>query len=462
MRLSIPLVSLLALAGCPDRPVSEVPVTVGNVESIDVPAVPRRNLDLLFVIDNSGSMREEQDSLKANFRRFIEVLESIDGGLPNVHIGVVTTDLGTQTTSGGNSGLKFGCTATGENGVLRALPGGQRFLVDEADGAGGRRTNYAGALEDAFAQIAEVGNIGCGIEQHLGAMQRALEPTNLANQGFVREDAILAVVFIADEDDCSQANTGLFDGSTNGDEVNFRCTYDGVECALPSTDFLQAEGPRMECKPKGTRRWVESVDRYVDFLKTVKRDPADVVVAGILGERDKFEITKKTSSAGTATVLKESCEYRGPSEKQLAFPAIRIGAFLDQFPQQSANETICTEDLSGPVQRVAQLIAKGISKRCFLGELLDVDPVTDGPQYFCSVTQLRRLPDGTKEEVAILPDCATDDSSSCWTIAPDPERCGFTDHEPHLAIDMTWATPPTSDMLVKVECITADDDGDLQ
>ena len=52
---------LLALAACPDRSVSTVFPSQGKVETKDIPAVPRRDLDILFLIDNSGSMKEEQD-----------------------------------------------------------------------------------------------------------------------------------------------------------------------------------------------------------------------------------------------------------------------------------------------------------------------------------------------------------------------------------------------------------------
>ena len=39
-------------------------------------------------------MLDEQTNLKNNFPNFINVLNSIEGGLPNIHLGVVSTDLG--------------------------------------------------------------------------------------------------------------------------------------------------------------------------------------------------------------------------------------------------------------------------------------------------------------------------------------------------------------------------------
>ena len=70
------LLGLLAsVGGCPDRTIAAVSVDQTKVEEKDFPATLRRDVDILFLIDDSGSMKEEQDSLKANFHRFISVLE---------------------------------------------------------------------------------------------------------------------------------------------------------------------------------------------------------------------------------------------------------------------------------------------------------------------------------------------------------------------------------------------------
>ncbi|MBC8068794.1 MAG: VWA domain-containing protein, partial [Deltaproteobacteria bacterium] len=50
-----------------------------------------RDVDVLFVIDNSGSMGEAQASLSRSFSVFIDVLEKAEA---NYRIGVTTTDNG--------------------------------------------------------------------------------------------------------------------------------------------------------------------------------------------------------------------------------------------------------------------------------------------------------------------------------------------------------------------------------
>src|SRR5215475_3220145 len=84
------------LAGCPDRSIDEVIPQQGRVEAKDIPVNINRDLDLLFLIDDSPSMADKQANLADNFPKFIDVLSSIQGGLPNVHIGVATSDMGTQ------------------------------------------------------------------------------------------------------------------------------------------------------------------------------------------------------------------------------------------------------------------------------------------------------------------------------------------------------------------------------
>src|SRR5512139_3843232 len=88
------------LAGCPDRTVSKVIPDQGRVEYKDIPVTVNRNIDLLFVIDDSGSMADKQMNLATNFPNFVNVLNTIDGGLPDIHMGVVSSDMGTKGLDG--------------------------------------------------------------------------------------------------------------------------------------------------------------------------------------------------------------------------------------------------------------------------------------------------------------------------------------------------------------------------
>ena len=452
-------VLLSLLCGCPDRTVTGVTPEQGKVETKDIPAVPRNEIDILFVIDDSGSMKEEQDSLRANFSRFIAVLESLDGGLPNVQIGVITPNLGVTAIDGTKGPMLGNCLdAENERGELRTLGvGGPRFLRDVARPGGGRETNYgAQTLAQAFAQLADVGSSGCGIEQHLEATKRALD-NNPVNAGFIRDNAYLAVILIADEDDCSLANARLFDGTANGDILNFRCTMQGVACDTPATPFDMATGRREDCHPREDSTMIAPVSRYVDFLKAKKLDARDVIVAGIVGDPEPFEIV---SRPGT-NVLGRSCTYAGPTGEQFAFPAVRTASFLSQFPN-TARTTICDADLSDGLEQIGVQLRKTFIDSCFEYELGDVDPDVSGAQYDCSVTEVRRHPNAPDEELRILPACGGG-QTPCWRVEEAPTECAYTKTNPHLklAIDRGGQVP-APDIRVKASCVTADASGPFQ
>jgi hypothetical protein len=83
------ILGLLA-GGCNDHPVSFVGSTAIVEYQQETSVDPSENLDLLWVIDNSGSMCQEQKSLRDNFDRFIEQLDETN---LNLHIGVTTTHM---------------------------------------------------------------------------------------------------------------------------------------------------------------------------------------------------------------------------------------------------------------------------------------------------------------------------------------------------------------------------------
>jgi hypothetical protein len=433
---------LLVLAACPDRPIASVYPEQGSVEQKDLPAVEERNVDILFLVDNSLSMEAEQTSLRANFPRFMNILETIEGGAPNMHIGVVTSNLGQSASDGVGTTTSFGssCASKGDDGAMRTAPVvSGRFIVDEESG-GTRNRNYTGTLADAFSAIANVGIDGCGIEQHLGAVKRALE--NQTNTGFLRPDAKLAVIVIADEDDCSLSHKALFEGSTDGTVVNFRCTQSGVECDGDPT--LSIPGEHANCRPKDPSPFLNSVDTYVDYLRSLKANPdKDVIVGGILGDPDKFKIT-------TDKLLGPACMYGDQS----AFPAVRTASFLQGFPL-SVEGSICGADLQKPLVDIAKLLRGSWGDPCFDSKIMDIDPNTDGLQADCTLTDMRG-----DDELAVIPNCSFN-RIPCWRIEIDEEHCGFTPAHQKLVIDRGGVLP-ASDIHVKVNCVTEQDAGQVQ
>lgn len=431
------------LAACPDREVARVDPRQNREQEKEVPVQINRNLDILFVIDNSGSMREEQASLTANFNRFINVLDNIEGGLPNVHIGVVSTDIGA-----GPYGI-MGCTGNGDNGILQNdpaagacnTPGPERYINDIANADGvTRTTNYTGTLAETFSCIAELGTTGCGFEQPLESMRRALNGSNAQNNGFIRDDAFLAVIIISDEDDCSAEQVSMFDSdpaldtvdSTLGPLTSFRCFEFGVEC---TPDTPRSAGPRQDCATRLNSQYMYDVDEYANFLKSLKDDPGQIIVAGIIGNPSPVNIGTKDNEP----TLDASCT----SASGDADPGIRLQSFLESFPNRNTSTTICNDDLSDALTVIADLLAKVIGNPCIEGDLA----LTDGEPE-CTVADVRFLNQDGQEE-SILAKCdAGNTNTPCYRFEVDAVQCAATETQLTLVIERGAAEVPSQTTVV--------------
>lgn len=166
--LLLPLL-LLAAAGCNEQTLIRPGVTAVLYQS------PPTEVDILLIVDDSCSMADEQDELSEGFDRFVEFFDVAD---VDYHIGVVTTDM----LNGNRSGR----------------------LVESDDGVTviTRSTDDAA---DVFGELVQVGTGGAGYEQGLDAAAAALSDELLddENEGFLREDALLSVIFVSDEEDAS-------------------------------------------------------------------------------------------------------------------------------------------------------------------------------------------------------------------------------------------------------------------
>jgi hypothetical protein len=220
-----------------------------------------RQIDVLFVIDDSGLMTAGQATFLASVGTFFDALAGLPGGLPDLHVAVTTADMG----AGDGSSIAF-CSAEGDDGVFRfaasgtcaasGLDAGATFLVDS--GGANAETNFGNQdLKTAFQCIADLGVEGCGFQMPLAAAARALGADGVAapseNAGFLREDAVLAIVLLSKEDDCSAPRgsplfnpTSVTLSSTYGPTAHFLCN-EWVTSAC-----RRAVGPRRD--RRGLRR----------------------------------------------------------------------------------------------------------------------------------------------------------------------------------------------------------------
>ena len=472
---ALTILFLSALGGCSDDAKPTIDAGLSSESPAQIP-VYTRDVDVLFVIDNSGSMRQEQESLASNFPRFIEVLERMEGGLPNIHLGVISSNVGTGPTNGGGDA----CIGQGDNGDLQLKDGcpslgGDLFIEDIVtdEETGTRSFNYTGDLASQFACMAQLGTTGCGFEQHLESMKRALDPNNETNAGFVRDDAFLAVIFLQDEDDCSTTSAGreMFDPSQDdrdaplGELSSFRCFEFGTTCEPANEREI---GPRDNCVPgDDDTDYMEPTDAYVDFIKDLKGDPSKVIIGGIMGDRENAEGVVRVDVDETKTPPElwvepvcVVCPGGGSSGCPLdpgaadgalvaAAPSIRMRAFIDAFPQRSTWQNICNYDpaiddvnLSGALVQIATLLKKVIGSPCLEGKLaMPLD---------CRVSDVANLNQDNQEDIPI-PSC-DDSGPPCWRTSENREQCPDTDTGLVIEIDRGGSAPPDNTTVV-VRCL---------
>ena len=439
---------LLLLAACADRTVTAAPPSPSGEQVTTVPISVSNRLDLLFVIDDSASMGEEQALLAANFPRFIDELYNEEGDLPDLHIGVVSSDLGIapyelQQDQGDCLGDgKDGALLRGPDGVDCQITDASRYLVDTSDPDGAIRNYPDGQLAETFACMAQLGTNGCGFERHLEAMERALTDQPL-NDGFLRDDAVLAIVFIADEDDCSALDPDLFEPGEGalGPFQDFRCFEHGVVC---DGDDPRAPGLKSGCRPREDSEWVTPVSHFVEAVRGLKSNPdRDIVVAGILGDAEPVAVEERTDD----WALVPSCETAGIGK---ADPAIRLRAFLDGFPGSSTAQTICPadEDLSHAMEQIGEAVRVKLGSFCIAGDLADADPAADGVQPICSVSEfVNHNRPGEREN--LLGACDDVDERPCYRIVEDAEAC--TD-DLQLKLVIERDEPPAPETTVVARC----------
>jgi hypothetical protein len=155
-----------------------------------------KKVDLLFVVDDSGSMADEQVNLAASVPGFIQAIRDQLANTQGYHIGVITTDAYPYNDPA--------CTAEGSLVTQTAGPDSSAAVCTPFT-SGFRWMDETEDLDVKFPCAARVGTGGDGNERPAQTLQAALQPALQAvgacNDGFLRPDALLVVVIITDEED---------------------------------------------------------------------------------------------------------------------------------------------------------------------------------------------------------------------------------------------------------------------
>jgi len=523
--LLIVMVGLIAtVSSCTQRTLNALNPCLINSVAQNVPVNPQRALDLLIIIDDSASMQDEQAKLAEQVPRLVSLL--LTGGVDtdgvskpvgdfpaveSLHVGVITPDLGYSTvpatnyTAGSGSSFDFfpttDCMRSGGNGnagfmqdtgyqgdprvacEAQTPPDGTLYLDYQS---GDNQTALVNDVTCITGQGTN-GMWGCGFEQQLESILASSR--NTANAGFNRDDALLAVILITDEDDCSTTDPRVFDVEERSSNP-----YQGPFADPPTDSLVQFN---LRCWKH--KEALQEIQRYVEGIANLKEDPSQVVFAAITGIPEKAALDRENFSsdeeryrailgdpemvevpnpltAGTqGQQLTPACTASDGSGD--AYPGTRIvetalGLSKSNSGVGTVVESICAADYAPALNAIVDRIAAALRQLCLpfpltpnsqdlVGcEVREVQPeggtcatagrgreetpvgVEDGREV-CRVTQLPSNKDiGVPDGLGWFYDYFTPGTLDACTFNPTQQRVSFTE-----------GAAPVSGARIRFECL---------
>ncbi len=169
------LIAAIALLACSPKAARQYHFPDPRNKVIDQDEGYNPRVDVLFVVDDSGSMSSHQANVARNIGQFTSVF--LKKSVLDYNIGVITTDAG-----------GFASPCCGQ------LEGNPKIV-----------TKFTPDRDKALADNLVVGTSGSATESPFAAMTLALGPNHLSgwNKGFLRDDADLIVIVITDAEDQS-------------------------------------------------------------------------------------------------------------------------------------------------------------------------------------------------------------------------------------------------------------------
>ena len=480
-----------SVAACNAHPLKSVELKSEQEKDGNVSVSVNRDVDILFVIDNSRSMAEEQATLARNFGPLIERLE-MDDVRANYRIAVTTTDNGFYADlcgAGDNGNFKTksclqrsddfynnvtqesvfdeACASICNHEEIEILPTETfgdptprpRPWIENINGV----TNLADGVTpvEAFQCFAPQGITGCGFEAPLESMRNSLRQAGDDRSeefGFMRPGAILAVVFVTDEADCSARYADISDpwdfrdGSrTLWSEQNRQegkltsevCWFAGVECEEQpdgskecwSTD-KKADGSEASGDDDSV---LHPLDRYVDFLDKIEEHKKEInpdqellvaVLTGVPTDYDGGQI-RYTDGQDEEFLRQTGIGAGCSSANGEAAPPVRMAEFADAFRTEDDDVnlfSVCKDDYSDSMEAIANAIGKQVRPPCVETCVADSDPIMDGLQHNCQLEEEYVTPQGETERYGI-PACEESDGDVVFPEGADACYRSLTDTE---------------------------------
>lgn len=464
------LAILVQVSGCLEHPLKPTEFDVEEVRQKTVQLEVNKDVDILFVMDNSGSMGEEQAILASNFDAFIEVLERPEVKA-NYRLGVTTSDNGNPQCSGTTpeAGALVHSSCLNRLGAFTDQSGSTNVSsiacediceFDSAQlGIDANDPDYHPWLENiggssnlppgitttqAFQCLAPQGINGCGFESQLESMNKSLirfETQSDPAYGFMRERAILAIVQVTDEADCSYSSDWASIFATGGNKVFWHspqdsyptsavcwnagtaCTDDGnggYNCEAADYDvdgnLIPSEDPSA-----ADNAVLHPIARYIERLEGIERDKQEsnsnqeVIVGLIAGVGDagspsyadsadatfmanfgigpgcSAAVQGSTPCASDSDCIDIGTEVCGSGnycmETQTAIAPVRLAEFTEHFTEDNMF-SVCSPNYALALEKIAETIEDQLKPACYTECVQDQDLTTPNiVEPDCTVTE---------------------------------------------------------------------------
>jgi len=419
-----------------------------------------------------------QDKMAAQLGSFMDALvDPTTHLLPDLHVAVISSSFGggawsnvNQCGAGAHPGDDRGFFQQGPGGAgmgsCSMLNPGATYL---ANGDGNTPPNFTGDIRDAFKCIALLGDSGCGFESQFESTYYALyyanqaysdtqtDKTNPYNGGFLRTDAVLAIVMLTNEDDCSvKGNSLLLNPAVNSvmDETglgalwSYRCNEFGHLCdgqppphnppgpgGVVLNNCVSAENDgKTDDKvtdPKGNpdethgHLW-PTVAEFSEYVRGFKTNSDDILVAAIAGPVTPYKVVAQVNNAAmgeTDPAVDHSCTQPGTGMPEYADPAVRIKQWVDTFGPNGVFYPICADTLNKAMVGIADKIHQKLGASCIASNIAWLDNDDHSKGHNCQVSQ--KVTDKTgKTTTTELPECdAGMTVTPCFSLTFDSPQC---------------------------------------
>ncbi|NJK32450.1 MAG: VWA domain-containing protein [Deltaproteobacteria bacterium] len=403
-----------------------------------------RNVDILFVIDDSASMAEAQARLA---RATAELIAALEQDRANYRIGITTTNsgnpwcpidvttpeagqlvassckarLGDFVSEGGDDAqidaqelaCNEVCSLAADALVIQATrtdvdpTPNPRPWLERIEGISNLPADIAPA--DALACMLPQGVAGCGFEAPLESMylalQRALTSTE-ASYGFLRAGTAPVIVMLTDEVDCSYADEWSDIFSASGSKVFWSdpdaaapssalCWNAGVQCIGDPSGYDSCDPVDKDITGDPTRKPADAVlyplARYTDLLVGLeeqarafapKREAIVLTLAGVAEDGSLRYADDPDLAAQDEYGIGPGCVAPGTS----ALPPVRLRDFTDAITPGNLH-SICSPDYGPAMTALIEHIRAQWGHGCFWQCAADTDPTTDVLDPECAVEQ---------------------------------------------------------------------------